>query len=108
MPQGGDQVGLPSAGQAEDQDVLGPIDELALAQLGELTANAQGQPLLVEGLQGLAGREVRCFGQTQDAPLAPSGHLLLQQLLQERLQRPVLPLSGGQGIIHDLTHRGQA
>ena len=68
MPQGGDQVGLPSAGQAEDQNVLGPIDELALAQLGELTANAQGQPLLVEGLQGLAGREVRCFAQTQDAP----------------------------------------
>ena len=94
-------MSLSSAGQAEDQNVLGPIDELTLAQAGELTPNAQRQPLLIEGFQGLASREVGGLGKTLDTSLESSRHILLQELLQECLQRPVLPLSGGLRIIHD-------
>jgi hypothetical protein len=33
--------GLPRSGQAEDQDILGALDELALAELWELTSQAK-------------------------------------------------------------------
>jgi len=43
-------VSFPSARQSKDEYILGPVDEITLAELGDLAADTQGQPLLIEDL----------------------------------------------------------
>jgi hypothetical protein len=47
-----------SAGKAEEQDVLGPVNKLATLQLRQLAPKPERQSLFVELLQSFARRQV--------------------------------------------------
>ena len=47
-------MGFPSSEQAEDQDVLHAVEELAFADARDSTQDAQGQPLLIKDLRRLS------------------------------------------------------
>ena len=54
VAQGAQGVGLTGAGQPEGQHVDAALDEAALGQLVQLLAQRQGDPVVLEGLPGLA------------------------------------------------------
>ena len=54
MAQGAQGVGLSGAGQPEGQDVDAALYEGALGQMVQLLAQGQEDPVVLEGLPGLA------------------------------------------------------
>ncbi len=54
VAQGAQGVGLAGAGQPEGQHVDAALDEAALCQMIQLLAQSQGDPVVLEGLPGLA------------------------------------------------------
>ena len=87
VAQGTQGAGLAGAGQPEGQHVDAALDEAAMGQMIQLLALRQGDPVVLEGLPGLARGEPGLPAQPGDAPVATILRLLLQDLEE-----------GGQGI----------
>lgn len=83
------EVGLPDAGWAEQDHVLGLGDEGAGGEVGEDVAAQAGEVVEVEVLQGLHGREVGGADPHDRSGGFPVGGLALQDRGQVFLMRPV-------------------
>ncbi len=63
------QVALADAGPAEQQDVVGAVDEVATRKLAGLDEHRAGHAVGVERVEGLGGRQVGCTTEPVDATL---------------------------------------
>jgi hypothetical protein len=66
-----------STGQAEEEQILSPIQQIASTELGQQATHAQRQALLVKGRECFAWRQMRFFDPPLYATLMASGQFLL-------------------------------
>jgi hypothetical protein len=90
--EGGGEVGLAAAGQAEAEQVVATAEEIGLEQGRDLAADLFRQPFLIECLEGLALGQVRFLELAVDLALQPIIAFGLEQKSQEALIAPVLRL----------------
>ena len=89
-------MSLAGAGQSEGQHVDASLHEAAAGQLAQLLPQAQGHPVVLEGLSGLADGQLGCGAQPADAALLAVLGLLLQHF-QQGLQGVAVPGGGESG-----------
>ena len=89
MAEGSGGVGLSAAGQAEAEDVVGALEELAGRELVELGEDGARKPVALERLEGLVARQARGPEQALGATLRALVGLGLEDLEQRRERRVV-------------------
>ena len=98
-------VCLAGARQSEGQDVDAATYEVTVGQFAQLLSQAQGHPVMLEGLPSLASGQPGLLAESVDPPL-PSILGLLLQHLQEGGQG-VAVASGGEAVHRLRPHGGQ-
>jgi hypothetical protein len=102
------KVRFPTARQTEDQQILGPVDELAGAQLGQQAAQAQGQVFLVEVGQGFSGRQVSGFCKRSMRRWLRPSISCSSSSAEKSFQGPVFAQARSQQVFDDLYGSGHA
>ena len=69
--QGGHEMALPAAGEAEAEQVIAAADKIRLEETGQLATNFFGELLLVERLEVFTGGQVGVLQVALDLALEP-------------------------------------
>ena len=108
--EGGDEVRLASAGEAEAEEIIAAAHEVGFEQGRDLSPDFFRQEFNVEGFEGFAEGQAGVFELARDLALEPVSGLGFEEIGEEALVAPVFGFGSVDGLVvlagdHGQVHR---